>query len=212
MSDLDQTREQLVNALVRAREQITQLQRQLVEYQQVDVAYPEMLLKAVPELILLIDRDGVIAECKAAEEEPLCTSLPPEKVVGERYMKLFPPDFTGPVSEGIAAGRRSSKVFSVDFQMDLPGAGRRDLQAWVKVFPGGSSACAIRCLRERSAISPEESAPGTTQTNTIDAIRAHIQAANSVEEALQVAARELGQALNAERVTVQFNPHQPGRK
>jgi hypothetical protein len=39
MSDLDQTREQLVNALVRAREQITQLQRQLVEYQQVDVAY-----------------------------------------------------------------------------------------------------------------------------------------------------------------------------
>ena len=51
MTDMDRTREQLVTDLMKAREQITALQRQLLEFQQVDVAYPEMLLKAVPELI-----------------------------------------------------------------------------------------------------------------------------------------------------------------
>ncbi len=202
MTDMDRTREQLVNDLMKSREQITALQRQLLEYQQVDVAYPEMLLKAVPELILLFDREGVIAEYKPAEEEPLRSALLVENMVGHRYVDMLPPEFSQPLTEALLIGRRASKVFSVDFSMDLPGAGPTALQAWIKTFPGGSSACAIRCLPAPSASGNGRPSPD----RVLEQIRAQIQSADTIEEALQVAVHELSLALGGSYVAVEYEP------
>jgi hypothetical protein len=210
MIDLDLTREQLITELMKAREQITALQRQLLEFQQVDVAYPEMLLKAVPELILLFDRDGVIAEYKPAEEEPLRSSLPVEKMLGHRYVDMFPPQFSQALSEALMRGRRASKVISVDFTMDLPGEGPTPLQAWIKTFPGGSSACAIRCLPETSRDLPADPPAAEAQADVVlERIRAQIQAAVTVEAAMQAAVDALSLALDGQPVKAEFDPGPP---
>ena len=143
----------------------------------------------------------MIAEYKPAEEEPIRSALLVENMVGHRYVDMLPPEFSQPLSEALLAGRRASKVFSVNFSMDLPGVGLTSLQAWIKTFPGGSSACAIRCL---PAVEPGQASPA--QDAALARIRAQIQAAPSVEEALQVAVRELSQALGGQPVSAEFDP------
>lgn len=203
MGDLDRTREQLIHDLMHAREQITYLQRQLEEFQYPDMVYPEMLLKSAPDLILLFDREGVIAEVKLPEVDSLRAALPLESLSGKRCVEVFPVEFTQPFAEAVASARRLTRLQCIHFRMFLPGLGEQEMEAWVKVFPGGSAACSFRLA---SPAAPVQPAGNLVDVSALyERLHERIKSAETVDELLQTAVQELGEALGARRVSVRFD-------
>lgn len=145
MNDLDKTREQLVTELIKAREHISRLQRQLIDYQSRDIAYPEMMVQSIPDGILLFDKEGYLAEAKPSQDPLLGTLFPIEHLIGHQYSDFFPDDLTEKFTETVSRARKAPQLLqSFLYEAQSPDGLRVRVEFWVKVFPGGSIACSFR--------------------------------------------------------------------
>ncbi|MEJ5313106.1 MULTISPECIES: GAF domain-containing protein [Anaerolinea] len=154
--DLDKTREQLVTDLIKAREHISRLQRQLIDYQSRDIAYPEMMLQSIPDGILLFDKEGYLAEVKPSQDPLLSTLFPIEHLIGHQYTEFFPDDLTEKFSDAVSQARKKPQTLQTFlYEAQSPDGVKVSVEFWVKVFPGGSVACSFRPSQTESQ-APEQ--------------------------------------------------------
>lgn len=158
MNDLDKTREQLVTELIKAREHISRLQRQLIDFQNHDTVYPEMMLQCIPDGVLLFDKEGFLAEAKSSQDPFLATLFPIEHLIGHQYTEFFPDDLTEKFSETVSQAKKAPQsILPFVYETISPDGIKVSVEFWVKTFPGGSIACSFRPYHARE--------PGTTQEN-----------------------------------------------
>ncbi len=158
--DLDKTREQLVTDLIKAREHISRLQRQLIDYQSRDIAYPEMMLQSIPDGILLFDKEGFLAEAKPSQDSLLSTLFPIEHLIGHQYTEFFPDDLTESFSDAVSQARKKPQTLQAFmYEAQSPDGVKVNVQFWVKAFPGGSVACSFRPYHGENQTSEQDLHP-----------------------------------------------------
>lgn len=84
---------------------------------------PLTVLKALPDLVFLLDRSGRFIDCLSVREDELY--LPPEQFIGKRLDEVFPASLASDAMDKIARLSRSDDVATLEYEMSV-----RSQPAW----------------------------------------------------------------------------------
>jgi PAS domain S-box-containing protein len=106
------------NALMEARRIAARTERSLLESENKNRA----ILKALPDLIFVLDRNGVYQDYSAKGPDELY--LPPEQFLGKKVRDVLPADAAEIVMKGIESHLESPEPFSFEYSLPLHGGMR----------------------------------------------------------------------------------------
>ncbi len=167
----------------------------------------QTLVNAVPDMIFRFDAAGKIVDYKGAEGG---TIVPPEVFLGKKYFEVLPPDVSALTKAALEKGAAEGEMQTFDYQLPNQNGGMDSLEARMVVNEAGEAVALIRDVTEQRNVEAErekllqESRSMAEQEALINAISQKIQATTSVESALQVAIRELGDSLGAEKTSIRL--------
>ncbi|WP_018869068.1 PAS domain-containing protein [Thioalkalivibrio sp. ALgr3] len=112
----------LILGLVLVNRRLTTVRRELEDKAAAlerSEAHARALMRALPDSLFRMDRDGTFIECEAVSEEMLL--MPPEEFLGRRLDELFPPAYAEPGTRAIREALNSGEVR--DFEYDTTALG-----------------------------------------------------------------------------------------
>lgn len=115
-----------------AQARIAELERRL-QAGAADQSLENPVLKAVPDLVFRMDRQGVILDYKADVRDLYVQSR--AAILGRRIRDTLPPAMAGVVEVTIAAALQTGALQSFEYQLELPQRGQRDYEA--RIVPIG---------------------------------------------------------------------------
>ena len=93
----------------------------------------QAMLKAIPDLMFRLDRQGVFLDYKADIQELYAQTEAP--LIGKRNRDVAPAEFADLIEQKIAATLENGGVQTFEYQLDIPGRGWRDYEA--RMAPSG---------------------------------------------------------------------------
>ncbi|WP_019590561.1 PAS domain-containing protein [Thioalkalivibrio sp. ALE20] len=112
----------LILGLVLVNRRLTTVRRELEDKAAAlerSETHARALMRALPDSLFRMDRDGTFIECEAVSEEMLL--MPPEEFLGRRLDELFPPAYAEPGTRAIREALNSGEVR--DFEYDTTALG-----------------------------------------------------------------------------------------
>jgi hypothetical protein len=158
-------------------------------------------------MIFRFDTAGKIVDYKGAEGG---TVVPPEVFLDKQYFEVLPPDVSALTKAALEKGAANGEMQTFEYQLPNETGGMDSFEARIIVNVAGEAVALIRDVTEQRNVEIEredllqETRARAEQEALINAISQKIQATTSVESALQVAIRELGDSLGAEKTSVRL--------
>jgi PAS domain S-box-containing protein len=111
------------------------------------------LLRAIPDMMFRLDRDGVYLDYKAVRPELYIQDE--DIIIGKRNRDIAPPEFADFVGNYIARTLASGEMQVFEYQLSVPGRGLRDYEA--RMVPSGSDevTAIVRDITERKQAEEE---------------------------------------------------------
>ncbi len=156
-------------------------------------ARAQAMLKAIPDLMFRLDRQGVFLDYKAdirdlyAQHEPT--------LIGKRNRDIAPVEFADLIDQQIETAFATGLLQTFEYQLDIPGQGVRDYEA--RLTPSGSAEvlAVVRDITERkraeAALRASEE-KYRSLLESLDSVVATIDADGRFLYMNEVAARQLG--------------------
>jgi PAS domain S-box-containing protein len=80
--------------------------------------YYRNLVKSIPDMLFVLDNDGVFIDCKASSEN---LYLPPEKFLGLKFQNILPQHIVSLFENAIKASRNSNEISEIQYELPING-------------------------------------------------------------------------------------------
>ncbi len=87
----------------------------------------QALLRTIPDLLFRIDRRGVFLDFRAAVHE--LYTAPETAIIGANFRDVLPADIVALIDRNIQATLKTGALQTFEYQLEVPGRGKRDYEA-----------------------------------------------------------------------------------
>jgi diguanylate cyclase (GGDEF)-like protein/PAS domain S-box-containing protein len=108
------------------------------------------LLEATPDLMMRVDRDGILLDLRANGEHASYVS--PGQIVGESLRNTMPPDLSAQMERSIAKTLDTGKMQALEYQMSASNGSQEEFEARLVASGPGEVLIVVRNVTERKEL------------------------------------------------------------
>jgi PAS domain S-box-containing protein len=146
----------------------------------------QAMLRAIPDLIFVMDKDGVYIDCHAPDPSSLV--VPAEQLLGRTVRELLPPELAGRILRSIEEVIRSREPVGLEYELELSG----EVRQWEARLVPCDTDRVLTIVRERTAQKRAEN-----ESRQLREELAHIGRVTSLSALTGSLAHEINQPLAA---------------
>lgn len=109
--------------------------------------YYRNLVKSIPDMLFVIDNDGVFIDFKASSEYLF---LPPDRFLHQRFQDILPQHIVSLFEAAIKVARNSSEISEIQYELPINGTNRH-YQARLKALSSHNLLCIVRDTTQQIA-------------------------------------------------------------
>ncbi len=161
-------------------------------------AQVEAIFRALPDLLLYLDPEGMILDYKAGN--PSAMFLPPAEFLGKRAADILPAEVGKKYSQAIKQAAQTGKVISITYQLNVP-EGEHWFEARLVAIRENQIIAVLRDVTDRN-LANERIQRQSRQLSAIQSIDAAITASFDLNVTLSVILRQVINQLGVDAADV----------